>query len=145
MTHEEIAQEVLKANTYMTLSTVGSDGQPWGTPVHFAHDEQYVYWMSVAHATHSQNLAQNERLFVTVFDAGQSVSELAQRRCVYIQTRAELLEGDDAFAAREVFADKFGDEDNRKASEWSCYRAKIGTVNREKSDEQRVYFLGTAA
>ena len=140
MTHEQIAREVLSANTYMTLATVNTDGQPWGTPVHFAHDEQYVYWMSEPTAQHSQNLAANDKLFVTVFDAGQSVSELAQRRCVYIQTRGEQVIGDDELAAREVFADKFGDEDNRRVSEWQYYRAKLGKIDETKSDEQRVYF-----
>lgn len=140
MTHEQIAHEVLKANTYMTLATVDTDGQPWGTPVHFAHDEQYVYWMSEPGAQHSQNLAANSKLFVTVFDAGQSVNELAQRRCVYIQTHGEQVSGDDELAAREVFADKFGDEDGRKVSEWQYYRAKLGEIDASKSDEQRIYY-----
>lgn len=140
MTQEQIAHEVLSANTYMTLATVDAIGQPWGTPVHFAHDERYVYWMSEPSAKHSQNLAANDKLFVTVFDTGQSVSELAQRRCVYIQTHAEQVSDDDELAAREVFADKFGDEDNRKASEWQYYRAEIGTINSIKSDEQRIYY-----
>lgn len=140
MTFTEIAQEVLESNTYMTLATASADGVPHGTPVHFSYDTQYVYWLSAPDAVHSQNLAANDRLFVTVFDAGQSVSDLAQRRCVYIATRGELLSGDDEMAAREVFADKFGDEDNRKASEWGYYRAKIGEIDANKSDEQRVYF-----
>ena len=140
MTHAEIAHEVLRANTYMTLSTADAAGQPWGTPVHFANDDRYVYWMSEPTAQHSQNLAANDKLFVTVFDAGQSVSELAQRRCVYICTHAEQVSGDDELAAREVFADKFGDEDGRKAAEWQYYRAKIGEIDETKSDEQRVYF-----
>lgn len=140
MTHEQIAREVLNANTYMTLATASVDNQPRSTPVHFAYDEEYVYWMSEPSAQHSQNLATNDKLFVTVFDAGQSVSELAQRRCVYIQTRGEQVNGDDELAAREVFADKFGDEDGRKAAEWQYYRAKLGEVDADKSDEQRVYF-----
>ncbi len=140
MTFTEIAQEVLKSNTYMTLATASTDSVPRGTPVHFAHDTQYVYWLSTADAEHSRNLAMNDKLFVTVFDAGQSMSDLAQRRCVYIATRGELLRGDDELAAREVFADKFSDEDNRKASEWGYYRAKLGEIDANKSDEQRVYF-----
>ncbi|MFZ1360965.1 MAG: pyridoxamine 5'-phosphate oxidase family protein [Candidatus Saccharimonadales bacterium] len=142
MTLTEIAQEVLKSNTYITLATASADGVPRATPVHFAYDAQYVYWMSETTATHSRNLAANDKLFVTVFDAGQSVGELAQRRCVYIQTRGELLSGDDELAAREIFADKFGDEDGRKASEWGFYRARIGEIDSGKSDEQRVYFAG---
>ena len=140
MTLTDISQAVLKENTYMTLATAGTDGTPWGTPVHFAYDSEYMYWLSSPEATHSKNLTKNDKLFVTIFDAGQSVGELAQRRCVYIQTRGELLEGDDELAAREVYADKFGDEDGRKASEWNYYRAKIGVLNTEKSDEQRVYY-----
>ena len=140
MTLADIAQAVLHENTYMTLATAAADGTPWGTPVHFAHDSEYVYWLSSPQATPSKNLDKNSKLFVTIFDAGQSVSELAQRRCVYVQTHGELLAGNDELAAREVYADKFGDEDGRKASEWNHYRAKIGSLNIEKSDEQRVYY-----
>lgn len=140
MTLTDITQAVLKENTYMTLATTGADGTPRGTPVHFAYDTEYVYWLSSPEATHSKNLTENDKMFVTIFDAGQSVSELAQRRCVYIQTRGEQLAGDDELAAREVYADRFSDEDGRRASEWNYYRAKIGQVDTNSSDEQRVYF-----
>lgn len=141
----DIAREVLKENTYMTLATASLRGTPWGTPVHFAHDNTYVYWLSKPDAVHSQNLAENDKLFITIFDAGQGVSELAQRRCVYVQTKGELLEGDDELAAREVYADTFSDEDGRDLTLWRYYRAEIGAIDEEKSNEQRVYFTGADA
>lgn len=141
----DIARQVLKENTYMTLSTVSRDGAPWGTPVHFAHDGTYVYWLSKPETVHSHNLSENDRLFVTIFDAGQSVGESAQRRCVYLQTRGELLDGDEELAAREVYADVFSDEDGRDLAQWRYYRAEIGRIDEAKSNEQRVYFVGASA
>ncbi len=77
MDYADIAAQVLAHNDYMTISTASVEAEPWGTPVHFAHDERYVYWMSEPDATHSQNLADNPHVFITMFDSGQTVGDLA--------------------------------------------------------------------
>lgn len=142
MTQQDILAEILATNTYLTVSTASLAGVPRGTPVHFAHDETYVYWLSKPGSVHSQNIVENNRVFVTVFDDNQSNATPAQRRAAYIETRAEALSGDDELAAREVYADKFGDEDGRRIIDWKYYRAAIGTIDESRSDAQRIYCNG---
>jgi hypothetical protein len=64
------ARELLDANLYLTLGTVGPDGRPWTTPVYFAADGlREFYWSSEAGAVHSRNLAERPQVSIVVFDS----------------------------------------------------------------------------
>lgn len=138
----ETTQRILKSNNYMILSTTCEDGAPWGTPMHFAYDEQHIYWLSHTETQHSENISRNNRVFVVVFNS-QQVHEMPEDRgAVYVSTVAELLEGDEALAARDVYSNRFPDDNGRHAGEWGVYRAAIGVVNEEKTVDQMIYYHG---
>lgn len=143
----EIAQAILKLNNYCTLSTVTTGGAPWGTPVHFAYDENNIYWVSNTNTVHSQNIAHDDRVFITVFDSRQLAEMLGDRGAVYINSHATKLTGDASIAARDVYSNRFPDDDNRKMSEWDIYVAPIGMLDEQKSKGQLLYYSaqGSAA
>jgi nitroimidazol reductase NimA-like FMN-containing flavoprotein (pyridoxamine 5'-phosphate oxidase superfamily) len=65
------ARRILEANRYAVLATVDAGGEPWATPVWFAHrDLDVLLWVSSPDSRHSQALAAVPRLAVTVFDSG---------------------------------------------------------------------------
>jgi general stress protein 26 len=52
-----MAKRLLDSNRYMTIATVGDDGHPWATPVHFSPDRyRHMFWISDPEAQHSRNI-----------------------------------------------------------------------------------------
>ncbi len=137
----ETAQAILKFNQYCTLSTVTTEGAPWGTPVHFAYDESNVYWLSNEHSAHSQNIDRDSRVFITVFDSRQAAETLGDRGAVYITSHATKLSNDAAMAARDVYSSRYPDDNNRKMVEWDVYAVPIGELDEAKTKGQMVYFV----
>ncbi len=137
----DVALRILRNNTYATLSTVSRDGSPWATPVHFAYDDAQVYWFSADSTVHSQNILHDNRVFLTIFDSRQMVAEPEDRGALYIQSEARKLEGDELLRAREVFADRFEDEDNRKLDDMiSVFAASFGELNSAHTRGQLMYY-----
>lgn len=134
------ATTILNANFYCVLATVCDDGAPWAVPIHFAYDSTYIYWLSHETTIHSRNIERDGRAFITVYDSHQGPESPDRRGAVYISTVAQQLSGDEAMAARDIYADRYPDEDGRKLAEWSIYRAPIGEINQEKSVGQMVYY-----
>ena len=67
----DAARRILETNRYAVLATVDAKGDPWVTPVWFAHRGlDVLLWVSSPDTRHSQALAAMPRLAVTVFDAG---------------------------------------------------------------------------
>ena len=137
----DVALRILRNNTYATLSTVSEDGSPWATPVHFAYDDTQVYWFSDAGTVHSQNIMRDNRVFVTIFDSRQMVAEPEDRGALYLQSEARKLDGDELLHAREVFADRFEDEDNRRIDDTiSVFAASFGQLNAAHTKGQLLYY-----
>ena len=67
----DAARLILATNRYAVLATVDADGEPWVTPVWFAHRGlDVLLWVSSPGARHSQALAAVPQVAVTVFDSG---------------------------------------------------------------------------
>lgn len=141
----DIAAAILKFNNYCTLATVSADGTPWGTPVHFAYDENKIYWVSNKNAVHSVNLEHNPKVSITIFDSHQAAETLGDRGAVYIASRATKLSDDAAMAARDVYSGRWPDDNSRKMAEWEIYSAPIGVLNETKSKGQLLYFSSEEA
>ena len=60
LTNEEI-RRLLDESIYCVVSTVGDDGQPWGSPVFFGFDDDAIYWRSWVESDHSRNLRKQTR------------------------------------------------------------------------------------
>ena len=64
------ARHIIDANQYMVLGTADVAGDPWASPVWFAHDDyRELVWISSPEARHSRNIAERPRLGIVIFDS----------------------------------------------------------------------------
>jgi nitroimidazol reductase NimA-like FMN-containing flavoprotein (pyridoxamine 5'-phosphate oxidase superfamily) len=96
------ARQIIDASRYLTLATADSAGNPWASPVWYAHESySSFFWVSRPQARHSLNLAARPTAGIVIFDS--TVPErLAQ--AVYLQTLAEELTGTERDHAITIFA-----------------------------------------
>lgn len=104
MNDEELATralELLAGPPYFNVATA-SDGQPWNSPVWAARDgDLNLYWSSWIKAVHSENIARNPRVFLTLFDSTRKRGT-NNMRCLYLQCTAVAV--DESTEARKAFA-----------------------------------------
>jgi Pyridoxamine 5'-phosphate oxidase len=63
------ARAILDATTYVVLGSADADGNPWVTPVWFAHEGlDRLYWVSWPGTRHSQLIEDRPEIALTVFD-----------------------------------------------------------------------------
>ena len=129
------ANELFAENVLATLATVNADGSPWGTPVHVATGGEYVYWFSKESTVHSQNIARDPRVSLTLFSPDESRGP----KGVYVNGQVELLRGDSEQAAREIIGMRLGSFPPAFAAA-KAYRLPIGVYNAEKSTGNCWYF-----
>jgi hypothetical protein len=88
--HMLSAAKILENSKYMTIATVCSDGSPWNTPVAPTHDGELVFrWGSNEDSIHSQNIRNEGRVFVVIFD---STAPEGTGEGVYMKGVAEELD-----------------------------------------------------
>ena len=81
------AKKIIDSNRYMAIGTADESGQPWVTPVWFAHEgyREFV-WVSKPGAQHSRNIAARPQVAIVIFDSqvapgsAQAVYMTARRR-----------------------------------------------------------------
>jgi nitroimidazol reductase NimA-like FMN-containing flavoprotein (pyridoxamine 5'-phosphate oxidase superfamily) len=96
------ARRIVDANRYMTLATADSDGNPWASPVWYAHEGYTDFlWVSRPEARHSRNLASHPGLAIVIFD---STVPAGAGQAVYVEAVAEELDGAERARAIEVFS-----------------------------------------
>ena len=89
---------------YMVIATADSSGQPWPSPVYFAHrDYRDFFWVSVPEATHSRNLRDRREIGIVIFD---SSSPIGQGRGVYVLGVARELPAHEAGEGIEIFSQR---------------------------------------
>jgi hypothetical protein len=119
-TRTQQARQIVDANQYMVLGTAAASGQPWASPVWFAHhDYREFVWVSSPKARHSRNIADRPQLGIVIFDsqvpigAGQGVylsceasvaSDEDLDRLLEVFNRRSLANSDNAFVRSEVEA-----------------------------------------
>ncbi len=84
------ATKILKNIKYMTLATVCVDGSPWNTPLAPTPSKDLIFrWGSNEESIHSQNVRNEKRVFVVIYDstAPEGVGE-----GVYMKGIAEELD-----------------------------------------------------
>ena len=124
------AEEILAANSYMTLSTADAGGTPWVSPVWFAFDADSVFWVSYTHRRHSGNIAVRPQVAIVVFDSSVAPGDAA---AVYMEATAEMLAGDDRLPALDVYSrrsverglEPFTLEDIEREGGLRLYRARV--------------------
>jgi hypothetical protein len=64
------AKAIIDQIKYTTIATVGSDGQPWVTPVAAVHDADYnFYWASWTENQHSKNVAARSNIAIVIYNS----------------------------------------------------------------------------
>lgn len=130
---------ILENNNFVVLSTVSDAGVPWGTPVHFAFDEQNIYWISGDNAVHSRNIFDNGKVFLVIYNSQQNTAK-DTRACLYIETTARALEGEEAAAAHDnVYAMRFTTS-HLPESGAHIFAATIGILDQTKTKDLMMYY-----
>jgi nitroimidazol reductase NimA-like FMN-containing flavoprotein (pyridoxamine 5'-phosphate oxidase superfamily) len=97
----DAASDLIEASRYLVLATADATGQPWNSPLYFAHiGGTEFFWVSSPDVTHSRNIAVRPEVSIVVFDSQAAVGT---GQGVYMSAVAELLE-DDGEAARGIEA-----------------------------------------
>jgi pyridoxine/pyridoxamine 5'-phosphate oxidase len=87
------ARSIIDRTLYLTLGTVGPDGDPWTAPVYFAPaGERDFLWVSATDARHSRDLGEHPRVSLVIFDSAVAPYH---GRAVYAVGEARELTSDD--------------------------------------------------
>jgi len=89
MNNQTTAQKILDAIEYATVATTNDEGEPWNTPVFYAHDGYTLYWSSHPDSVHSKNIAANNKAFIVIYNSKATQGE---GMGVYIRARVRVLE-----------------------------------------------------
>jgi len=128
------ARKIIDRNRFMVLATADPSGQPWPSPVYFAHrDYREFFWVSDPDAAHSQNLRVRREVGIVIFD---SRAKLGAGQGVYLLGVAQELPAHDVGEGVAVFAERSLDhggpewtvEDVREPSKHRLYRATAEAV-----------------
>ena len=85
----EIAKEIVDRSLYMVVATADRTGQPWATPVYFAHtDYREYFWVSESESQHSQNLVVRREAAGVIYDSN---AKLGDAQAVYVLGIAQEL------------------------------------------------------
>jgi hypothetical protein len=103
---QALARAIIDKSLYMVVSTADPSGQPWASPVYFAHrDYRDFFWISQPDATHSENLRERREVGIAIFDSSQSI-ETGEGAYVLGVARElpahETAEGIEVFSERSV-------------------------------------------
>lgn len=95
------AAQILSRIQYATLATASKTGKPWNSPVAYVYDDELnLYWFSDKQSQHSQNVRENNNVFIVVYDS--TVPE-GQGRGLYIEAQAlEVDDPDEVIKARKI-------------------------------------------
>lgn len=84
-----VAREIIDRALYLVLATADLSGQPWASPVYFAHSGyREFFWVSDPEADHSTNLRDRREVGIVVFDSSAGIGS---GQGVYISGVAQEL------------------------------------------------------
>lgn len=123
------ARKIIDASLYMVVATADLSGQPWATPVYFAHrDYREFFWVSEPEATHSVNLRDRREVGIVIFDSSVPIN---RGQGVYISGVAQELPAHETAEGLEIFSartaghggDEWSEEDIRPPSRHRLFQA----------------------
>jgi uncharacterized protein YhbP (UPF0306 family) len=101
-----LAADLLDASELCAIATVDPRGGAHVNTAYFAWDSAFdLVWLSEPGARHSQNLAADGAAAVAVYDSAQTWG--GSDRGVQLFGRAAAVDGDEADAARRLYAARF--------------------------------------
>jgi pyridoxine/pyridoxamine 5'-phosphate oxidase len=98
------ARQIIDASLYMVIATSDPSGQPWASPVYFAHrDYRDFFWVSEPEATHSVNLRDRREVGIVIFD---STVPINTGQGVYIAGVARELPAHETDEGLTIFSER---------------------------------------
>ena len=128
-------EQIFKDNLIGSIATLNQDGSPWVTPVHIVADENAVYWFSKETVQHSQNVARDPRVSLTLFSSDLSKGP----KGVYVNGTVSKLDVASTTEAKQLLEAKIGFIPPNFIDA-TAYRLEFGELNRGKSTGNCWYF-----
>ena len=128
------ARKIIDRSRYMVVATADPSGQPWPSPVYFAHrGYRDFFWVSEPEAAHSRNLIERREVGIVIFD---SRAKVGTGQGVYILGVAQELPGHEAGDGIGIFSERsaghggeeWAVEDVRPSSRHRLYQATAEAV-----------------
>ncbi len=105
-TYEDKARQIIKDNNYMVLGTCSKNGKPWANPVLYVHDDDYCfYFLSAVDSKHVENIFENQRIAVAIFDSKQKIgkSDGVEMEAKAVQVGRKDVEGVIEMYSKKIF------------------------------------------
>lgn len=139
------AKEIIEKILYITLATSSKEGMPWNSPVYAAFDDQYnFFWKSAKNSQHSQNIKENNTVFIVIYD---STVPWGEGKGVYIQAKAFEITDEQEIADALAYHNKRVGKDLWKSEEFTgenprrVYKAVPESVWMNKESEENGKFV----
>jgi hypothetical protein len=142
---EAVGRRMVDEARYMTIATADTSGQPWASPVYFAHGGyRNFFWVSVPEATHSRNLRDRREVGIVIFDSSARIGE--GFGAVYVLGVAQEIPAHAVDEGIELFSERSTDhggvewspEDVREPARHRLYQATAEAVYVLDEHDQRV-------
>jgi nitroimidazol reductase NimA-like FMN-containing flavoprotein (pyridoxamine 5'-phosphate oxidase superfamily) len=106
---DEQAAEILRKGEYGILSTVSTDGQPYGVPVSFVYDDNALYFHCAVEGHKLENLTSNPRVSFCVVGATEILPDKFATRyeSAIVFGKASELSGDEKHAGLTQILKKY--------------------------------------
>ena len=130
---EQSGRAFLAEALHGALATVCADGSPYVVPVHLFFDDTKLYWFSSADTQHSQNIARDPRVSITLWLSSPDTPS----RAVYIQSQAQRVEGDEADHAHQAARERL---QSPQFDSLPAYQIPLGKLDEARSSEKRWNF-----
>ena len=96
------ARAIIDGNSYLTIATADQAGQPWASPLWYAHaGYREFFWVSSPAARHSRNVAVRPQAGIVIFD---SRAPIGDPQAVYLTVTAGEVPSDRLGQGIEVFS-----------------------------------------
>lgn len=138
------ARQIVDSSLYMVVSTADSSGQPWATPVFFAHEDyREFFWVSEPDATHSENLRVRREVGAVIFD---STVPIGSGQGVYILGVGRELPAHETDEGIAIYSERavarggsaWSSEDVRPPSSDRLYQATVESLSVLDEHDHRV-------
>jgi hypothetical protein len=108
------AIKIIDASLYMVVATADQTGQPWASPVFFAHDaHKQFFWVSEPGATHSVNLRERREVGIVFYDSRQ---KLGSSKAAYVAGVGRELPAHETAEGIEILSKR---SVSKGGSEWT--------------------------
>lgn len=128
-TDEEEARQLLGRGEYGVLSTVGSDGAPYGVPLSYVHRESEIYFHSAPDGRKVENLSAGASASFCVVGATEVQPEMLSTRYESVIASGEVreLEGEEKNQALVWLVEKYAPDFRKQGEE---HMATAGSITR---------------